>query len=66
MKLPSSPPIYLDHHATTPVDSRVAAIVSFTMTSAFGNANSVEHWYGDSAASLMDDARIEVAEVGWC
>ena len=63
MKLPSSPPIYLDHHATTPVDSRVAAIVSFTMTSAFGNANSVEHWYGDSAASLIDDARIEVAEL---
>jgi hypothetical protein len=26
MKLPTTPPIYLDHHATTPVDPRVAAV----------------------------------------
>ena len=35
-------PIYLDYHATTPVDPRVAAIVLRVMTSDFGNANSAE------------------------
>ena len=37
-----SQPIYLDHHATTPVDPRVADIVMHAMTGAFGNANSIE------------------------
>ena len=45
-------PIYLDYHATTPVDPRVAAIVLQTMTTDFGNANSAEHVYGDVAAGL--------------
>ena len=62
MKLPSPPPIYLDHHATTAVDSRVAADVLQAMTSNFGNANSVEHLYGEMAADLVAEARFEVAE----
>ena len=62
MKLPSPAPIYLDHHATTPVDPRVAAVVVEAMTSAFGNANSVEHLYGEIAADLVAEARSEVAE----
>ncbi len=62
MKLPSALPIYLDHHATTPVDPRVAAVVVEAMTSAFGNANSVEHLYGEIAADLVAEARSEVAE----
>ena len=44
MKMPTRPPIYLDHHATTPVDPRVALVVLEAMTKAFGNANSVEHF----------------------
>jgi len=52
--------IYLDHHATTPVDPRVAAIVMHTMTTAFGNANSTEHIYGEEAAELVAQARREV------
>jgi cysteine desulfurase len=54
-------PIYLDYHATTPVDPRVAAIVLRVMTSDFGNANSAEHVYGDVAAELVDEARGHVA-----
>ena len=62
MKLLSPPPIYLDHHATTAVDPRVAAVVVEAMTSSFGNANSVEHLYGEIAANLLDEAKTEVAE----
>jgi cysteine desulfurase len=54
-------PIYLDYHATTPVDPRVAAIVQQVMTVDFGNANSVEHLYGDVAAELVEEARGHVA-----
>ncbi len=58
--LPTPPPIYLDHHATTQVDPRVAAVVTNAMTTAFGNANSVEHLYGEEAAALISDAKREV------
>lgn len=63
MRLPTTPPIYLDHHATTPVDPRVAAVLLHAMTTAFGNANSAEHIYGEVAAILVADARREVAEL---
>ena len=54
-------PIYLDYHATTPVDPRVAASVLNAMTTTFGNANSVDHLYGEEAAALIDAARGDVA-----
>ena len=63
MKVPAQPPIYLDHHSTTPVDPRVAAAVVEVMTTAFGNANSVEHLYGEAAADLIAEARCEVAQL---
>jgi cysteine desulfurase len=53
-------PIYLDNHATTPVDPRVAEVIVYAMTTAFGNANSVEHCFGDEAAELVEHARDEV------
>ncbi len=53
--------VYLDHHATTPVDPRVAAVVLDTMTRTFGNANSVDHVFGEEAASLVVQARTEIA-----
>lgn len=53
MKLPNAPPIYLDYHATTPVDPRVAAVVLHAMTTAFGNANSTEHVYGESGSATF-------------
>lgn len=56
-----SKPIYLDHHATTPVDPRVAKVVLHAMTDVYGNANSVEHVFGEAAAELVATARHSVA-----
>ncbi|WP_414528590.1 cysteine desulfurase family protein [Nodularia chucula] len=55
--------IYLDYHATTPVDLRVAEKVMYYMTTAFGNANSVDHIYGDEAAKVVKQARQQIAEL---
>ena len=58
---PASRPIYLDYHATTPTDPRVAAIVHRYMTEVFGNANSVDHSFGDEALAAVEGARRSVA-----
>lgn len=63
VSLPTPPPIYLDHHATTPVDPRVVAVISDVMTTSFGNANSVEHVYGEVAGDQISYARREVGEL---
>lgn len=55
--------IYLDHHATTPVDSRVAEGVLRHMLEDFGNANSVDHTYGERAAAAIDAAANAVADL---
>jgi cysteine desulfurase len=55
--------IYLDNHATTSVDPRVAALVLHTMTTAYGNPNSVDHILGDQAAKMIVDAQSEVAKL---
>ncbi|MCG6134532.1 MAG: cysteine desulfurase [Nostoc sp. LLA-1] len=55
--------IYLDYHSTTPVDPRVAEKVMYYMTTAFGNANSVDHGYGDTAAKAVKQARQQIAEL---
>jgi cysteine desulfurase len=56
-------PIYLDHHATTPVDRRVAALMLQVMTEQFGNPNDRGHLYGVEARRIVDDARIRVGEL---
>ncbi len=61
MPLRGSQPIYLDHHATTPVDPRVASVVMHAMTGAFGNANSIDHAFGEAAGTLIAGASEEVA-----
>lgn len=53
--------IYLDHHATTPVDERVAALVLDAMVNTYGNPASVDHHIGDVAALAVADARRAVA-----
>ncbi|MFB2771673.1 cysteine desulfurase family protein [Pelatocladus sp. BLCC-F211] len=55
--------IYLDYHSTTPVDTRVAEKVMYYMTTAFGNANSVDHDYGNQAAQAVKQARQQIAEL---
>jgi cysteine desulfurase len=52
--------IYLDHSATTPVDPRVAAAMTRTLTENYGNPSSV-HGFGQQARAAVDRARREVA-----
>lgn len=59
----SKRPVYLDHHATTPVDPRVANLVFETMTERFGNAHSIDHAYGQTAAALVEQAQAQVADL---
>lgn len=54
--------IYLDHHATTPVDPRILAIAVNAMTSEFGNANGIENIHGETAAALVARARQQIAD----
>ena len=55
--------IYLDYHATTPVDCRVADRIYQYMTEEFGNANSTDHEYGDRAESAIKQAAQHVADL---
>jgi len=52
--------VYLDNSATTPVDPRVAAVMSRAVVENFGNASSV-HGFGQQARAAIDRARREVA-----
>ena len=54
--------IYLDHNATTPVEPGVADVVSRVLRDQFGNASSV-HSFGQTAKSVVDDARAAVSEL---
>lgn len=56
-------PIYLDYHATTPVDPRVAKLMLHYMITEFGNASSTDHIYGDRAAKAVSKACSQVAEL---
>ncbi|MEM1416583.1 MAG: aminotransferase class V-fold PLP-dependent enzyme, partial [Myxococcota bacterium] len=51
------PRIYLDHHATTPVDPRVVATMVPCFTEAFGNPASGTHAYGWEAERWVRQAR---------
>ena len=54
-------PIYLDHHATTPLDPRVLDAMLPFLREDFGNAASVSHAFGRRAAAAVDDARERIA-----
>jgi cysteine desulfurase len=56
-------PIYLDYHATTPVDPRVAETMWPFVTEHFGNASSRTHAYGWKADAAVSDARLQVLEL---
>jgi len=57
----AAPVIYLDHHATTPVDDRVLQAMLPYFTAAFGNAASRTHRFGWDANEAVERARRQVA-----
>src|SRR5438067_3434448 len=52
--------VYLDHSATTPIDTRVLEAILPYLTDKFGNASSV-HMFGQEARAAVDKARRQVA-----
>ena len=54
-------PIYLDHHATTPVDPGVVDAMAPYWSDEFGNASSATHLYGWRAEAAVEQAREELA-----
>src|SRR5215831_10217973 len=54
-------PVYLDSHATTPVDPRVLKSMLPYFTEHFGNPASASHAWGWKAQEAVEAARREVA-----
>jgi cysteine desulfurase len=55
------PPVYLDHHATTPCDPRVVEKMLPYFSEHFGNPASITHAHGRKASMAVEDARIALA-----
>jgi cysteine desulfurase len=56
-------PVYLDYHATTPVDPRVLEWMLPYFTEDFGNPASRQHAYGWKAQEAVDRSRTAIAEL---
>lgn len=56
-------PIYLDNHATTPLDPRALEAMMPYLTEMFGNPHSTNHLYGYEAEAALEYARERIANV---
>ncbi|MDS0223462.1 cysteine desulfurase [Haloarcula sp. S1AR25-5A] len=54
-------PVYLDHHATTPVDQSVVAEMEPYFTEVYGNPASDDHSYGVEADRAVREARERIS-----
>src|SRR5262245_63648189 len=54
-------PVYMDHHAPTPLDPRVLDAMLPFFNEKFGNAASRNHQFGWDAEEAVENARREIA-----